>query len=416
MDDLLVESPFSALVNDLRAGDSNPDPEVPIARRFAEPKKEPATRRRRWLIAAAALLLLIVAVAVGAGVGIKSARIREVDDGSLSGIQSTVAVVARSSAARSSTASVPKASSSAVAVAVSVPTSSARRIVVFGASYCDNGHPRASKYSGSLLPYPYYGGRHSNGIVWDEYLANLISVNGANDTQMRNYAYSGSMVDNSLYGANVPDTKSQMLSYISDVSSGLVPPLPAGGRTLIAVWAGLNPVMAVWRSATSKGLSAQNIASALASMTQEAQALLSQINNLRAHNGTTAADWLILPLPPTELLPYAVSTSKGIEGYLALYTSLTSTYNTVLSAGIAAMVATPTSTVLTYDIPTLYRSIVTNPSPVGLTDVTSPCVVGNGACSTPWDHMWWDSIHHTTTVHRYIAEKLAPAIRTLWKQ
>lgn len=147
--------------------------------------------------------------------------------------------------------------------------------------------------------------------------------------------------------------------------------------------------MAVWRSATSKGLSAQNIATAQASMAQEAQALLSQINNLRAHNGTTAADWLILPLPPTELLPYAVSTSKGIEGHLALYTSLTSTYNTVLSAGIAAMVATPTSTVLTYDIPTLYRSIVANPSLVGLTDVTSPCVVGSGACSAPWDHMWW---------------------------
>lgn len=86
----------------------------------------------------------------------------------------------------------------------------------------------------------------------------MVSVGGANNTDMRNYAYSGAMIDNvrslftiyylsrattlphpqNLYAAQVPDVKAQISSFVADVASGLVSPLPPGGKTLVAVWAG----------------------------------------------------------------------------------------------------------------------------------------------------------------------------------
>lgn len=46
------------------------------------------------------------------------------------------------------------------------------------------------------------------------------------------------MVDNSITYAAIPDTKQQIASYIADIKSGLIPHLPAGGKTLIAIWVG----------------------------------------------------------------------------------------------------------------------------------------------------------------------------------
>ena len=122
--------------------------------------------------------------------------------------------------------------------------------------------------------------------------------------------------------------------------------------------------MAVFKTTTtsSPSLSASALQKAQESMIQEAQALVDQINGLRAHIGIVPADFLVLPLPPTELLPFAISSSKGNAAWLVLYKSLTVTYNSVLMAGVAAMAPTPTSTVLTYDIPTLYESIMATPS------------------------------------------------------
>lgn len=73
---------------------------------------------------------------------------------------------------------------------------------------------------------------------------------------MRNYAYTGkleisnaagcsnpcssagAMVNNSITFAAVPDLKAQIASYLADIKSGLIPTLPAGGKTLIAIWVG----------------------------------------------------------------------------------------------------------------------------------------------------------------------------------
>lgn len=120
--------------------------------------------------------------------------------------------------------------------------------------------------------------------------------------------------------------------------------------------------MAVWRSTTrsSASLSSQALSSAQDQIKQEASALLSQINALRAN--VTQADFLILPLPPTEILPYAVSSSNGNAAWLNLYSSLTDTFNAALLAGVAAMKNSSSSTVLTYDMVSLYDNLIANPS------------------------------------------------------
>ncbi|KAM0751519.1 hypothetical protein T439DRAFT_324701 [Meredithblackwellia eburnea MCA 4105] len=373
----------------------------------AEEQTAGRRKRRKWWIWGS-LIAVVVLGGVGAGVGVAMAK----KGGSSTSPSPATATPAGGSVTNSTSNSTSGSNTATVKTSYS-------RIVVIGASYCDNGHARTSNYSFSLTSAPYYKGRRSNGIVWDEYLAQMIAAPGQSSADMNNYAYSGAMVDNSLDYAAVPDTATQITMYRGDVSSGKVKPLPSGGRNLIAVWIGLNPLLSTWTTTISNNptLTPSAVNTALAHMNATATALFNQLNSLRADSKSTG-DFLILPIPPTEILPYAVQMSNGDQSHLNLFKNLTIGYNAALAAGVAKMQATSVggTTVLTYDIPTLYRNVIKTPSLItGVSDVTDPCVSGtNSVCSAPASYLWWDSIHMTTNAHKYVAQAVAPAVKSLW--
>lgn len=412
----------------------------PLESRFETSPTPPRNSKRKvWIWVIVVLMILaVVGAAVGAAVGVLAKKKKNAQVlGSLSGASFTPSLgagldsstlesssaqsqgVSSSSLASSSSQSGSRSGSgssrstssgtsttltSSVAAVATANAQVARRMVVFGASYCDNGHARPSKYQSSLKSAPYYKGRESNGIVWDEYLAQLIAPSGTT-TDLRNYAYSGAMVDNSIASASVPDAKAQIASYLADIQSGLVPHM-GSGRTLVAVWIGLNPVISAWTDASS--LSKSATASALSTITNTANDLVSQLVALRATLAANSSrtDFLVLPLPPTELLPYATYTSNGNAASMAFVKQLTIAYNSALIAGLAGLTNTDGSAVLTLDMTSLYHGVVSNPALIGATDFTTACVLGNVACSNPGSHLWWDSIHMTTKFHQYVAQQL----------
>lgn len=233
---------------------------------------------------------------------------------------------------------------------------------------------------------------------------------------LRNYAYSGAMVDNvslsscatlhisltdmsrfqSITSANVPDTKAQFASFIADIKSGLVPALPKGSRTLIAVWigtycgilffsmidvslAGINPLMEIYFSAfpNRTPVSASTFSSksggALSMVNVTGAALVQQIASLQASLLALnyPADIMVLPLSPLNELPFAVYTAGGNSQLFNFMQTMADAYNAVVQAGVAQLGRTAGASIMPWvDLPTYYRSVVSNPSSVSTIELT----------------------------------------------
>ncbi|KAI5478685.1 hypothetical protein MNV49_004712 [Pseudohyphozyma bogoriensis] len=365
---------------------------------------------RNWIIAAVVLAVILVAAGVGAGVAVSNGH-----------KNSTLVAAASSSSAAGAAVNVQSTgTSTATAVAAASTENStaglARRLVTFGASYCDNGHPRALAYNSSLHLPPYYKGRWSNGIVWDEYLASLIAPSGTTTDQI-NMAYAGAMVDNSIDWAKVPDVKTQMTTFLSNLTSGSIPSLPTGSKTLIAVWIGINPILDTYTTWASGTLTSSGTQSGLNNMNHTVSSLLSSLSSLRTSLVSSGVDatFLVLPNPPVELLPYAVYTAGGNAAKLAFFKNLAKRFNAVLKAGLVGLKNTDGSQALTYDMETFYYDLVANPSLGNVTISNAACVTGTSTvCSHPENYLFWDSIHMTTKIHSYVASTLAPVVNRHW--
>lgn len=54
--------------------------------------------------------------------------------------------------------------------------------------------------------------------------------------------------------------------------------------------------------------------------------------------------------------------------------------------------------------------MTSSPSRYNLSDATTPCYESGKVCSNPASHLYWDATHPTTTIHRYIAQRLAKVL------
>lgn len=139
------------------------------------------TRRKKLLLVGGAIAAASIATVAGVAIAVHSR----------SAASSAVIVDSNSTSSTSSTAGPLPASPASPIPTDSTVANASHRLIIFGASYSDNGHPRPGIFNHSFAPAPSFGGRHSNGIVWNEYLAQMLG--GAD---LRNYAYAGAMVDN----------------------------------------------------------------------------------------------------------------------------------------------------------------------------------------------------------------------------
>ncbi|KAH8929574.1 hypothetical protein BT69DRAFT_1328612 [Atractiella rhizophila] len=268
-------------------------------------------------------------------------------------------------------------------------------IAVFGASWCDNAHSRPAEYvAASTRPPPYYEGRFSDGIVFNEYLAQMW------DAKLYNFAYGGAHVDNSLTGGSVPDTKAQAKNYTT-LSTSVIPKPKASAPRLHIWWIGINTVRS-YSTADS---------AALTSVDQNVASLKAQIVSVYNKYNFTGADHLVINLPPMELVPTVVA--EGAASVTRLRT-LSQRYN----KGVAAMVdelktswanVTGSGRMFFWDYEKeMYKKQHYTPEAYGFTNSTGWCLDSNTnvPCTNVKDYLHWDSLHLTTKAHQEVAKAI----------
>jgi phospholipase/lecithinase/hemolysin len=245
-------------------------------------------------------------------------------------------------------------------------------LISFGDSLSDTG-------SGPPTP-PDYGGRFTNGPVWEEYLASSLGIPAANTAD---YAIGGATSGTTGIGGVQTGLLTQVSGYVAS-------PVQPGATTLYTVWAGGNDAIAAVLGGTDP----------VAAANQAATNIASAIMQLA---GTGAQYFLVPNLPNGGLFPLAAQ--LGVDPVQANQLTLYS--NAQLDAALAPLSASLGITIYRADVYALFQQIVANPGAFGLTDVVNPCETGSGAsamvCANPDQHLFWDDVHPTTGVHALIA-------------
>ncbi|EGG07961.1 uncharacterized protein MELLADRAFT_85285 [Melampsora larici-populina 98AG31] len=339
-------------------------------------------------------------------------------------------------------------------------------VVIFGASDCDDAHPRPQKYNNTLRGRPYFNGRFTNGPVFGEYLKKGI-LTGKNITLL-NYAYGDATVSNTLVNVAAPDTASQTHSYINDVTQHRVhrEGVNGQGRVLHIFWIGINDVVQIWQDVITNGTfsnldslttnpyiadrSEKHFTIARHRINAEVAALMSQVSMIRKNQEVNKipGDLLILTLPPLEMLPNLFYHSRELASnftlrdanlassakiYQRFIGELTAKYNRTkikksfpkgIAAGIESLLSDarpqvneafvlsgrPTFT-RTFDTVGLWHYVHANPTEFNFENVIDACwnSTTGGICNHPDQYQYWDTLHPTTAMHRFLAQDIAMA-------
>ncbi|KAL8277367.1 hypothetical protein RQP46_010207 [Phenoliferia psychrophenolica] len=293
-------------------------------------------------------------------------------------------------------------------------------LVAFGASYTDNAHPRSSAYASSLrnyYPYSNAQGRYSNGQVAVEYmvstsLATPLKRSGV-AVVLLDYAYGGSQIDNSLTYGTSPATKDQVSQYLSDLSSGNA--AIGGGRVLHYINTGINPVTQIWTEAINAGSTRSAIATAKSKVSANVQAIATQMRSINT-NGVVytqahGADYMIVGIPPLEIVPTFSYQVSGDSTKLALLKSLSNQFNYELQSFTSTFKGeAKNGKVFWFDLASLWYSFHSSPSTYGFSvnPITTTCYNSStgSVCSNPSTFLYFDTLHPVTSAHKIIANKI----------
>jgi len=270
-----------------------------------------------------------------------------------------------------------------VSIPASIPALAAKAydaIYVFGDSYCDVGNIFLATH-GTVPPSPpYYKGRLSNGPLWVEHLANALhlpltpALAGGTD-----YAVAGAEVLQPVPAQpqNIPSVPQQVADYL----------LQHGGKAdpnaLYILEGGGNDII------HATGKNSQQLGAEIAAGLAGSELLLRQAG---------ARNFFIPNLLNIGLLPIAQSRA----GYAKAATIAT---NVALHNLLALESRLQGVTIFRADAYQIFRSITEDPSHLGFTNVTTPCLnLSTGAvCSDPAHTLFWDTEHPTTFGHAFLA-------------
>lgn len=278
---------------------------------------------------------------------------------------------------------------------------------------------------------PSSGGRFSDGPVWDEYLARKLSKPAGPNITFLNYAYNGAFIDNrkhKLPVRPVPDTATQIKTYLKDLQKRAEHPVSEkvfGGRILHALWIGINPIIAIWRSEiygnqthcdSDTFLDPKLVAQLDTQVEQFSQQLVELLT--KPNISQCQADYMIMTIPPlTNTLLASMESSNAAKGNHTiaqhnrqLLGRLTDRFNTKLIEAIQRI--TPQffekrSRITVFDTEQLWNDVSSAPEKFGIKSLDA-CVTDprKPPCKKPREHMYWDILHPSTALH----ESLSTAI------
>jgi len=252
------------------------------------------------------------------------------------------------------------------------------KIYVFGDSLSDTGNLDREGIIGFLLDlFVDLGptGSFSDGIVWNEYLADDLgltrpapSYNGGT-----NYAYGGARTDSTgsaddLLGPT--GMAAQVDEFIGDLGGGSADP-----DALYIVWGGGNDM----RDATSTSQAAP----AVANLEQHVRDLVG-----------LGAQYVLMPnLPNLGRTPESIAAGQSA---VELAQSISLAFNDELSQAIDGLDDELSIDIFELDVFTFMEALAGDGQAFGFTNVTVPCGDVDGPCI---GDLFWDEIHPTTAAH-----------------
>jgi phospholipase/lecithinase/hemolysin len=271
---------------------------------------------------------------------------------------------------------------SPLAAHATYPTFSA--MYVFGDSYCDVGNLFLADGGTFPISPPYFHGRFSNGLLWDEHVAGSLglpltpSLAGGTD-----YAWGGAFVtaDQPLgSGAVIPSVPHQVLQYLAQHGGKADP------NALYIIEGGGNDII------DATGGSPQQLAFHIANGIEASEILLRQAG---------ARNFLVPLLFDLATVP---------EGHTnaAFNTAASLATNKLVREALQLDMLDPRIHITLLNSFDLFKSVETESNHFGFTNVTDACVVPTSettfnVCADPVHFMFWDDIHPTVFMHSFIA-------------
>ena len=283
------------------------------------------------------------------------------------------------------------------------------RMYVFGDSLSDVGNVNNSQEFND-------GGRWSNGMVWNEYLAGMLGLEtpsksgnyvpgdtpAAGDT---NFAHGGAMTSHGTTEAVIPSISQQ----INGRNFGLRENVGFdrygvnfGSDDLVLIWGGANNLFFSGQTIILKDFEGAGI--------RAANEIVSSIEDLIAKGAKTV---VALNLPDIGRTPAYADDTLGAEN-ASLFTV---SFNTQFAEGVERLKAeNPDTAIIDVDVYAIFNDILMSPESFGIDDTSGQFIsdyadyLESGDMSGFPVHLFYDDVHPTTDGHKLIAEAVYGAI------
>ena len=118
-------------------------------------------------------------------------------------------------------------------------------------------------------------------------------------------------------------------------------------------------------------------------------------------------------IPAVKLTAQALGMPELLEAAAGLYLL----YNATLAGALAdPQCAINDIDIRIFDIFGLFETVVQDPEAAGFSNATDPCippdVIVDAICETPREYVFWDGIHGTTSLYRFLAGQVREFITT----
>ena len=271
-------------------------------------------------------------------------------------------------------------------------------LYAFGDSLSDAGNIFLATGGAQPAP-PYVAGRFTNGGTAIDDLSvslglgtPLPSLAGGND-----FAFGGAQTG----FAGIPGPASGIPSIAQQVGlfgaahGGLAP-----SGALYSVWIGGNDI----RHLVADGLIPATLTLSRA-LTAAQGAAAVEAGAVQALAGAGARHFLVPLVPDVGKTPESAAAGAALAAAASL---LAQTYNTALTADVAALAAGLGLDVTFVDIFSFLDQFVANPGGFGFTNATDACYTGpftggGAACPTPGQYVFWDAFHPTAAASVEVA-------------
>ncbi|KAJ3104083.1 hypothetical protein HDU97_009532 [Phlyctochytrium planicorne] len=269
----------------------------------------------------------------------------------------------------------------------SADTLNFKNLVIFGDSYSDT--QNVFKMTNGRLPAspPNYKGRSSNGIIWNEYLANYYNAS------IHMYAYAGAVSNHSLlspaasklFFKKVPDFVHQADTYLNDTP---VRDILDPETTLYSVFIGGNDYFAAFMTGVEP-----NPAGVVATILNVLKKVIVE-SNVRYLSTWTMGDFD----SPTSMILANGGDRKAAIG-------LGEVHNRLLKKGLDELKKTTNVTIFLTELSDLFK---TEAPHYNITVTNKPCMVQRPPaaaiiCANPQNCLFWDDVHPTTVGHSILS-------------